>query len=80
MFYYLIKYSFDPEKRVVGPFDTEETAWNKAATDAKREVKISREEGGTDTDIVFNRTCNEITIIDHYPTGDDTTDYIVFKV
>ena len=80
MWYYLVRYSFDPDKHVVGPFDTENAAWSAAVNDAKREVKVSQEEADTNIDISIYEGCREITIIDHYVRGDDTTEYIVFEI
>lgn len=80
MWYYLVKYSFDPYKQVVGPYDTEDTAWNAAVNDAKREVKISQEESDIDIDIVIDDSSKEVTIIDHWASGNDTTEYIVFEL
>lgn len=80
MWYYLVRYSFDPDKHVVGPFDTENAAWSAAVNDAKREVKVSQEETDTNIDISIYEGCREITIIDHYVRCDDTTEYIVFEI
>lgn len=80
MWYYLVRYSFDPDKHVVGPFDTEDAAWSAAVNDAKREVKVSQEEADANIDISIYEGCREITIIDHYVRGDDTTEYIVFEM
>lgn len=80
MWYYLVRYSFDPDKHMVGPFDTEDAAWSAAVNNANREVKISQEEVDANIDISIYEGCREITIIDHYVRGDDTTEYIVFEI
>lgn len=80
MWYYLIKYSFDPEKPVFGPFNTEEDAWVAALAAARREFDIDTNENGWDVDIMEHECCGEIVIVDHFVSGDETSEYLIFEI
>lgn len=79
MFYYLIRYSFDAEKPVVGPFQTEDEAWEAALIDAEKEHKIDKE-NEWDTDMMVYEDCREIVLVNYFSDRDDTTEYMVFEL
>ena len=64
MWYYLVRYSFDPEKTAFGPFNSEEEAWTAALTAARKEFDIDKNENGWD----------------HCVSGDESTEYLVFEI
>lgn len=80
MWYYMTKYSFDPEKHIVGPFNTEEIAWSEMEKDANEEYRIDTEENGWNTEIVRNETCGEITIKNFFTSGVDITEFFIFEI
>lgn len=80
MWYYMTKYSFDPEKEVTGPFETEEEAWIKMETDANEEHRIDTEENAWSTEIIKNKTCGEITIKNFFTAGTDVTEFFLFEI
>lgn len=80
MWYYLTKYSFDPDKNVTGPFNTDDEAWDRMEFDAEREYKIDTEENGWYTEIIKNETCDEITIKNFFAAGTDVTEFILFEI
>lgn len=79
MFYYLVRYSFDAEKPVFGPFETEDEAWNAALADAEKEHEIDKA-NEWDTDMMVYENCREIVLVNHFTDRDDTTEYIVFEL
>lgn len=80
MWYYLIRYSFDAEKPVVGPFKTYEEAWEAALANAQKEFNIDQNENEWDTDMSEYEDFGEIIITNHFTDRDDTTEYIVFQL
>lgn len=80
MWFYLIRYSFDPEKPVFGPFDTEEEAWEAALAAARREYEIDTNENEWDVDMMEYEHCGEIILVDHFTSGDETSEYLVFEL
>ena len=80
MFYYLVKYSFDADKPVFGPFNTEEEAWNAALTDAQREFNIDKNENEWDVEMATYECYGEIILTDHFTGHDDTTEWLIFKL
>ena len=87
MWYYMTKYSFDPEKNVVGPFGTEKEAWSEMEKCANEEYRIDTEENcwnekenGWSTEIVRNETCGEITIKNFFISGVDVTEFFIFEI
>ena len=80
MWYYLVRYSFDPEKSVFGPFNTEEEAWKDALISARKEYDIDTNENGWDVDMTEYEDCGEIILVDHFDSGDESTEYLVFEI
>ncbi len=80
MWYYLIRYSFDSEKPVIGPFDTYEDAWEAALTSAQKEFDIDTNENEWDSDMSEYEDFGEIIITNHFTDKDDTTEYILFEL
>lgn len=80
MWYAMTKHSFDPTKSVHGPFKTEDAAWAYIERDADEEYRIDTEENGWETEIKKNRTCNEITIKNFFPSGTDVTEFFLFEI
>lgn len=80
MFYYLVRYSFDPTKPVFGPFETEFDAWEVALADARKEFKIAEEENEYDCDMTEYEDFGEIVLTDHFIDRDDTTEWLVFEL
>ena len=80
MWYYLIRYSFDAEKPVFGPFSSEEYAWEAALADAEKEFDIDKNENGWGCDMLAHKYCGEIMITNHFVDRNDTTEYLVFEI
>lgn len=80
MWYYLIRYSFDSEKPVIGPFNTYEDAWEAALANAKKEFDIDQNENEWDCDMSEHEDYGEITLVNHFTDGDDTTEWIIFEL
>lgn len=80
MWYYLIRYSFDSEKPVIGPFDTYENAWEAALTSAQKEFDIDTNENEWDCDMSEYEDFGEIVITNHFYDRDDTTEWIIFEL
>lgn len=80
MWYYLVRYSFDAEKPVFGPFNTFEDAWNAALTDAQKEFNIDQNENEWDSDMSEHEEYGEIILVNHFTDRDDTTEYILFEL
>ena len=80
MWYYLVRYSFDPTKSVFGPFDTEEDAWEAALADAQKEFDIDQNENEYDSDMSEYEEYGEIVLVNHFDDRSDTTEYILFEL
>lgn len=80
MWYYLVRYSFDPTKPVFGPFDTEEDAWEAALADAQKEFDIDQNENEYDSDMSEYEEYGEIVLVNHFDDRSDTTEYILFEL
>lgn len=80
MWYYMTKYSFDPSKPVVGPFDTEEEAWDSMKNIADEEYRIDTEENGWRTQYIKNKDCGEITIKNFFVSHTDITEFFLFEI
>ena len=80
MYYYLTKYSFDPEKIVHGPFKTEEEAWIAMEADANEECRIAIEENGWDSRLFTDKNNGEITLVDYFVAHEDTTEFFIFEI
>lgn len=80
MWYYLVRYSFDPTKQVFGPFDTEEDAWEAALADAQKEFDIDTNENEYDSDMSEYEEYGEIVLVNHFDDRSDTTEYILFEL
>ncbi len=80
MFYYLVRYSFDANKPVFGPFDTEEDAWKAALADAQKEFNIDQDENEYDSDMSEYEEHGEIILVNHFDDRSDTTEYILFEL
>lgn len=80
MWYYLVRYSFDPTKPVFGPFDAEEDAWNAALADAQKEFNIDKNENGYDTEMATYEDYGEITLVNHFTNYSHTTEWLIFEL
>lgn len=80
MWYYLIRYSFDAEKPVFGPFDTYEDTWEAALNSAQKEFNIDQNENEWNSDISEYEEYGEIVLVNHFTDRDDTTEYIIFEI
>lgn len=80
MWYYLVRYSFDADKPVFGPFDTKEDAWDAALADAEREFDIDQNENEYDSDMSEYEEYGEIVLVNHFTDRDDTTEYLIFEL
>ena len=80
MWYYLIRYSFDAEKPVFGPFESQEDAWQAALDSAQKEFDIDRNENEWDSDMSEYEEYGEIVLVNHFYDRDDTTEYIIFEI
>ena len=80
MWYYLVRYSFDAEKPVFGPFNTEEEAWEAALTSAQKEFDIDQNENEWDSDMSEYEEYREIVLVNHFTDRDDTTEYLIFEL
>lgn len=80
MYYYMIKYSFDADKPVIGPFKTEEETWASMEHLADEEHRIDSEENGWSTEIIKNKTCGEIKITNFFTSGTDVTEFFLFEM
>lgn len=80
MWLYLVKYSFDADKPVVGPFNTYDDAWIAALNDAQKEFNIDKNENDFDSDLIVYEDTGEIILVNHFADRDDTTEFIVFEL
>ena len=80
MWYYLVRYSFDPTKPVFGPFETETEAWEAALANARKEYKIDTEEDECNCDMSEYDDFGEIVLVNHFTDRDDTTEWLVFEL
>lgn len=80
MWYYLVRYSFDADKPVFGPFDTYEAAWEAALADAQKEFDIDQNENEYDSDMSEYEEYGEIVLVNHFDDRSDTTEYILFEL
>ena len=80
MWYYLVKYSFDADKPVAGPFNTYDDAWIAALNDAQKEFDIDKNENDFDSDLIVYEDTGEIILVNHFTDRDDTTEFIVFEL
>lgn len=80
MWYYLVRYSFDADKPVFGPFDTYEDAWKAALTSAQKEFNIDQNENEWDSDMSEYEEYGEIVLVNHFPNYTHTTEYILFEL
>jgi hypothetical protein len=80
MWYYLVKYSFDADKTVFGPFETYDDAWEAALEDAQKEFDIDQNENEWDADMSEYEEYGEIVLVNHFTDRDDTTEWIVFEL
>ena len=80
MWYYLVRYSFDADKPVFGPFDTEEDAWEAALESAQKEFDIDQNENEWDCDMSEYEEYREIVLVNHFDDRDDTTEYLIFEL
>lgn len=80
MWYYLVRYSFDAEKPVFGPFNTEEEAWEAALASAQKEFDIDQNENEWDSDMSEYEEYREIVLVNHFADRDDTTEYLIFEL
>lgn len=80
MWYYLVRYSFDADKPVFGPFGSYLEAWEAALADAKREFDIDKNENGWEPDMAAHEEYGEIVIVNRFVDRDDTTEYLIFEI
>ena len=80
MWYYLVRYSFDAEKPVFGPFESQEDVWQAALDSAQKEFDVDRNENEWDSDMSEYEEYGEIVLVNHFYDRDDTTEYIIFEI
>ena len=80
MYYYVTKYSFDPDKPVCGPFKTESDAWKAMEAHANEECRIDTEENQWDAHIFKDRENGEITLVDYFVSHKDTTEFFIIEI
>ena len=80
MWYYMTKYSFDPTKVTVGPFESEEDAWADMEHSADEEYRIDTEENSWRTRIIKDKECGEITIKNFFMDNTDVTEFFLFEI
>ena len=79
MWYYMTKYSFDPSKPIIGPFDTEDEAWKDMREVATHEYETDLD-NGWNTKIIEDKECGEITIKNLFSAGTDVTEFFLFEI
>lgn len=79
MWYYMTKYSFDPSKPVIGPFNTEEEAWADMHEIAMKEYEHDIN-NGFKTKIIKDKECGEITIKNFFTCYTDVTEFFLFDI
>lgn len=80
MWYYMIKYSFDPTKFIRGPFKTEEEAYVKMKDEAYNEYNIAIEESNWEPEIYEDEEFGEITIAEYCRSNRELTEFFTFKI
>ena len=84
MWYYMTKYSFDSSKPIVGPFATEEEAYEKMLADAQKEYNIDVNENSNgdnwETELYVDSEAGEITIVNYFGTNKDVTEFFTFEI
>lgn len=80
MWYFMIKYSFDSTKPIIGPFKTEEEAYAAMQEYAQKEYDIDVDENEWDTEIYVDNEAGEITIVNYFGTNKDVTEFFIFKI
>lgn len=80
MWYYMTKYSFDSEKKIMGPFKTREEAWKEMEKAAINEYDIDVSENEFDTELYVDNEAGEVTIINYFTTGKDVTEFFIFEI
>lgn len=80
MFYYVITYSFDPDKPVKGPFADYNQCWDAMVNDAENELRIDTE-NGFNTEMKKNVENGTIVITNFFADyDDDVTTWSVLDV
>lgn len=77
--YYMTKYSFDPSKHVIGPFETEDEAWEDMHKIAIKGYEIDLD-NGWDTKIIKDKECGEITIKNFFAADIEVTEFFLFEI
>ena len=77
-FFYTVTYSFDSERRAVGPFQTWNDAWDAMLKEAEKEERIDREENGWPTCLCDNEEEGEITLTNSFADYEDVTTWLLF--
>ena len=81
MWYYMIKYSFDPSTKFIkGPFKTEKEAYAEMRELAYNEYDISEEESNWEVEIYEDAENGEIIIVEYSGTSKEITEYFTFKI
>lgn len=80
MFYVVTKYSFDPDKPVAGPFQSEDAAWAYAERIADEEYRIDTEENDWATDIKKYEAIGEIVIKNFFASHVDVTEFFLIEI
>lgn len=77
--YYMIKHSWDSSKRIVGPFYSDEDAWDEMYEEAMLEYKMGLA-CGWDARIIEKKECGEITTKTFFTEDTDITEFFLFKI
>ena len=80
MWYYMTKYSFDSDKPVFGPFETEKEAYEKMSIAAQREYDIDVNENEWETALYVDSEAGEITITNYFGEDKDITEFFTFEI
>ena len=80
MYYYVVKYSFDPDKPTFGPFKTEQEAWTAMECDAEKEHHIDKDENQWDSVLFKDKENGEITLVNYFVSYKDTTEFFIIEL
>lgn len=80
MYFGIVKYSFNSYKYVLGPFETEEEAWENIEESADKEYAYSTEANEWESEINKDRDSGEITIIDYVRPQPGVTEFFIIEI
>ena len=80
MYYGIIKYSFDSEKPVLGPYATEEEAWAGIEKSADEEYRIAKDVNEWECEIHKDKDCGEIVLTEYFDDRNDVTEFFIIEI